>query len=142
MAEREVLALMYSTCGSMGSESICEATPRRAFPAVPTPEEAGKVLNGLMGVPWLVATLLHGSLMRLMASLTLGVKDVDFERREVRLRRTKGNRNRVRCCLECWPARCNAPGTGPRTAPEGPGPGRRRGRTARRDGRAGTLPRV
>ena len=47
------------------------------------------------GIPRLVAMLLYGSGLRLMECLTLRVKDVDLERREIRVRRAKGLRDRV-----------------------------------------------
>ncbi|HKP29043.1 MAG TPA: integron integrase [Gemmatimonadales bacterium] len=68
--------------------------PQR-IPVVLTRDEAGKVLSGLQGVPWLVGMLLYGSGMRLMECLTLRVKDLDFGRKEIRLRRAKGNKDRV-----------------------------------------------
>lgn len=65
------------------------------LPVVLTGEEASLVLNQMRGVPWLVAMLLYGSGLRLMEALTLRIKDVDFGRRELRLRRAKGAKDRV-----------------------------------------------
>jgi integron integrase len=65
------------------------------LPVVLTREEVGKVLAELSGVPWLVAMLLYGSGLRLMECLTLRVKDLDFERGEIRVRRAKGGKDRV-----------------------------------------------
>jgi integron integrase len=53
------------------------------------------LLAQLHGVEWLAAALLYGSGLRLLEALTLRVKDVDLERRELRLRRAKGDRDRV-----------------------------------------------
>ncbi|GIW52009.1 MAG: hypothetical protein KatS3mg081_1364 [Gemmatimonadales bacterium] len=57
--------------------------------------ERKAVLGELRGVPWLVAMLLYGSGLRLSEALRLRVKDVDLERRELRVRDTKGGRPRV-----------------------------------------------
>jgi integron integrase len=65
------------------------------LPVVLTTEEAAAVLGRMNGVPWLVGLLLYGSGLRLMEGLTLRIKDLDFARREIRLRRAKGDRDRV-----------------------------------------------
>ena len=74
-------------------------TPRARVPArlpvVLTESEVARVLDTLDGVPHLVAMLLYGSGLRLMECLTLRVKDVDLERREIRVRRGKGVRDRI-----------------------------------------------
>jgi integron integrase len=57
--------------------------------------ETRAVLAELRGVERLVASLLYGSGLRLLEALTLRVKDVDFSRREVRVRRGKGDKDRV-----------------------------------------------
>ena len=65
------------------------------IPVVLTPAEVRRVLEQLVGVPRLIATLLYGSGLRLMECLTLRVKDVDVDRAEIRLRRGKGGKDRV-----------------------------------------------
>jgi integrase len=52
------------------------------------------VLGHLDGVPWLVAALLYGGGLRLLEALQLRVKDVDLNRREVTIRRGKGQKDR------------------------------------------------
>jgi len=52
------------------------------------------VLSCLDGVPRLVAALLYGAGMRLLEALQLRVKDVDLERRELIVRRGKGQKDR------------------------------------------------
>jgi integron integrase len=69
-------------------------TPQR-LPVVLTRDEVRAVLARLRGVEWLVAALLYGGGLRLLEALTLRVKDVDFARRELRLRRAKGEKDRV-----------------------------------------------
>ncbi len=59
-------------------------------PVVLTPEEVRAVLAALDGVPKLVAMLLYGAGLRLQEGLALRVKDVDPGRREITVRRSKG----------------------------------------------------
>jgi integron integrase len=65
------------------------------LPTVLTAEEVAAVVGQLRGSVWLVAMLLYGSGLRLMEALTLRVKDLDFARREVVVRRGKGGKDRV-----------------------------------------------
>jgi integron integrase len=64
------------------------------LPEVLTRDEVQRVLAGLDGVPALVARLLYGSGLRLLECLELRVKDVDFARRALVMRRPKGGRDR------------------------------------------------
>ena len=52
------------------------------------------MLDRLTGVPRLVVTLLYGAGLRLQECLELRVKDLDFERSEVTVRRGKGQKDR------------------------------------------------
>jgi integron integrase len=63
-------------------------------PVVLTPTEVRAVLDALSGVPKLVAMLLYGAGLRLQEGLALRVKDLDFERREITVRRGKGQKDR------------------------------------------------
>ena len=63
-------------------------------PAVLTPTEARAVIGALGGVPRLVVMLLYGAGLRLQECLELRVKDLDFERREITVRRGKGQKDR------------------------------------------------
>jgi integron integrase len=69
-------------------------TPAR-IPAVLSRSEVKVLLTHLHGTIKLIALLLYGSGLRLMECLTLRVKDIDFERGEIRLRRGKGGKDRV-----------------------------------------------
>jgi integron integrase len=64
-------------------------------PVVLSPEEVGRVLGHLSGVHWLVACLQYGSGLRLMESVRLRVKDLDFAHRAVFVRDGKGGKDRV-----------------------------------------------
>jgi len=63
-------------------------------PVVLTPAEAVTLLAGLMGPTALVGSLLYGAGLRLLEALRLRVKDVDFGRREIIVRRGKGQKDR------------------------------------------------
>ena len=53
------------------------------------------LLAQLQGTPWLVASLLYGSGLRLMEALRLRVKDLALERGELIVREGKGGKDRV-----------------------------------------------
>ncbi len=65
------------------------------LPVVLTPAEVQLVLAQLRERMWLIGMLLYGSGLRLMECLTLRVKDLDFERGELRIRRGKGAKDRI-----------------------------------------------
>lgn len=74
---------------------IVRASRPPKLPMVLTPEEVGRVLAGLSGTPWLVACLQYGSGLRLMESVRLRVKDLDFGHRALFVRHGKGGKDRV-----------------------------------------------
>jgi len=68
--------------------------PQR-LPAVLTTDEVRRVLQYLHGTHWLIACLLYGSGLRLMESVRLRVKDLDFDHRAIIVRDGKGGKDRV-----------------------------------------------
>jgi integron integrase len=78
----------------LGSAVRASKAPRH-LPVVLSRAEVRDVLAQLDGVYRLVATLLYGGGLRLMEALRLRVKDVDFARRQIVVRRGKGARDRV-----------------------------------------------
>jgi integron integrase len=70
------------------------ASPTR-LPAVLSRGEVRALLDQLHGTTRLIALLLYGAGLRLMECLTLRVKDLDFARGEIRVRRGKGGKDRV-----------------------------------------------
>ena len=71
------------------------AKERRRMPVVLTRREVEAVLKRMVGQPRIVAGVLYGSGLRLMEAITLRVKDVDLERREIRVRAGKGGGDRI-----------------------------------------------
>ena len=76
------------------SATVRARQPERV-PTVLAPDEIEAVLAELAGVPRLVALLLYGAGLRLEEGLSLRVKDLDFARGEVIVRRGKGAKDRV-----------------------------------------------
>ncbi len=76
-------------------ENITRATGAKRLPVVLTREEVAALLARLQGTPWLVASLLYGSGLRLMEALRLRVKDLALERGELIVREAKGGKDRV-----------------------------------------------
>lgn len=75
-------------------ESVVRAKRARKVPVVLSRTETQRLLAQIEGRPWLMASLLYGSGLRLMELLRLRVKDVDFERLEVTIRDGKGAKDR------------------------------------------------
>jgi integron integrase len=70
------------------------------LPVVLTPDDVRRVLAELRGTHRLIGMLLYGSGLRLLECLTLRIKDLDLDRREIRLRRGKGAKDRVTVLAE------------------------------------------
>src|SRR3989475_9234231 len=86
----EVLGRPFARPGGM----VHAKEPGRV-PVVLTREEVRAVLGRMQGTTRLVALLLYGSGLRLLEALTLRVKDIDFGRGEIVVRRGKGAGGRV-----------------------------------------------
>lgn len=65
------------------------------LPVVLSRTEVRAVLNRLDGANFLIAALLYGAGLRLQECLELRVKDLDFEREQITIRRGKGQKDRV-----------------------------------------------
>jgi len=65
------------------------------LPVVLTQDEVRRVLAELRGAPWLIACLQYGSGLRLLESLRLRVKDLEFDRLAVCVRNGKGGKDRI-----------------------------------------------
>jgi integron integrase len=67
----------------------------KRLPVVLTRDEVMQVLAQLHGPPHLITSILYGSGLRLMEALTLRIKDVELERREIMVRAGKGRKDRI-----------------------------------------------
>jgi integron integrase len=74
---------------------VVRAKKPQRLPVVLTPVEVARVLSQLSGVHWVVACLQYGSGLRLLESVRLRVKDIDFAHRAIFVRDGKGGKDRV-----------------------------------------------
>lgn len=65
------------------------------LPVVLSREEVAALLRHLRGTPWLMASLMYGSGVRLLECARLRVKDVDLARKEITVCDGKGRKDRV-----------------------------------------------
>lgn len=87
---REVLAQPFGDLAG-----VTRAKPGSRVPVVLTVAEVGRTLGHLAGSHWLICCLQYGSGLRLMESLRLRVKDLDFAHRAIFVRDGKGGKDRV-----------------------------------------------
>jgi len=73
---------------------IAAKQPQR-MPSVLTVDEVRSLLSRMEGVPWLVASILYGSGLRVLEACRLRVLDVDFGARQIMVRNGKGAKDRV-----------------------------------------------
>lgn len=78
-----------------GLGELVPAPAGQRLPVVLTPAEVRALLGALRGESWLIASLLYGTGLRLLEGLRLRVKDVDFNRRELLVRVSRGGRDRI-----------------------------------------------
>lgn len=76
-------------------DGLARARGPTRLPVVLTREQVDAVLAVLEGVPRLVAMLLYGSGLRLMEAHRLRVKDLEFDKGQVQVRRGKGRTDRL-----------------------------------------------
>lgn len=92
------LLFLYQTVLQRPPHEIGEFVRARQpdrLPVVLTRAEIDQVLAQLSGVHHLMASLLYGSGLRLLECVTLRVKDLDLARREIIVRRAKGQKDRA-----------------------------------------------
>ena len=71
------------------------AKPPERLPVVLSVDEAFSVIDAMTGVFQLIIKLIYGTGMRGIECVRLRVKDIDFERNEITVRRGKGQKDRV-----------------------------------------------
>jgi integrase len=81
-----------------GLNQVPRAKSSTHVPVVINVSEVRSVLATLDAVPYLVASLLYGAGLRLQECLELRVKDLNFDRRGITVRRGKGQKNRRVSC--------------------------------------------
>jgi len=98
--QRQALsALLFLYRHVLGKELIIEdwVKPKKSrhLPVVLTPNEVQLILSRLQQPYLTIAQLMYGAGLRLMETMRLRVKDVDFERNELTIRQGKGAKDRV-----------------------------------------------
>lgn len=76
-------------------ENVTKAKFKKRIPVVFTQAEVKNIFNYLEGTPKLVCSLLYGSGLRLSEALNLRIKDVSFDRFQITVRESKGEKDRI-----------------------------------------------
>ena len=76
-------------------DNVVRAKSPKRLPVVLNREEVKAILEQLDGLKRLTVSLMYGSGLRLLECLQLRVKDVDLSACEIRVRRAKGNKDRI-----------------------------------------------
>jgi len=75
-------------------EGIVHSKSSRKLPVVLAPDEVRRILDKMTGRSRLCALLMYGSGLRVLETVSLRVKDVDFSRSEIIVRGGKGDKDR------------------------------------------------
>jgi integron integrase len=75
-------------------ENVPRARMPVRVPVVLSRDEIARMMKHLDGVTWIMVALLYGAGLRLQECLELRVKDIDLERRQIVIRRGKGQKDR------------------------------------------------
>ena len=76
-------------------EQVPRARVPDKVPVVLSREELARLLKEVDGTMWLIVAMLYGTGVRLEECLSLRVKDLDFDRNQITIRRGKGQTDRV-----------------------------------------------
>ena len=79
----------------MGRIEAIRANKGKQIPTVLSPPEVDGVLSMLNGVWLVIAQLLYGCGMRISETLSLRLKDLDFENRLIQIHQSKGGKSRL-----------------------------------------------
>jgi integron integrase len=75
-------------------DGVVRAKRAVRLPIVLTRDEVRAILGEMRGTPWIMASLMYGTGLRLLECARLRIKDVDFERLEITVRNGKGGKDR------------------------------------------------
>lgn len=81
-------------CGDFRIPHYSSAKKSERLPVVFTQSEMKRLFKQLDGIYWVICQLLYGSGLRLTECLTLRIKDIDIDRREILIRDGKGRKDR------------------------------------------------
>lgn len=76
-------------------EKIKRAKKPKHLPTVLSKNEVKALLKNMEGVPFIIASLLYGSGLRISEALRLRVQDIDFDYMQITIRSGKGRKDRV-----------------------------------------------
>ena len=76
-------------------EQVPRARMPIRVPVVLSRDEVRRVMEHLTGTMWMIVVLLYGAGLRLQDCLELRVKDIDFDRSQIVVRRGKGQKDRL-----------------------------------------------
>jgi integron integrase len=76
-------------------DALVRAERPHRLPVVVSRAEVRSVLAAMSGTPRLMALLLYGAGLRLLECCHLRIKDVDFDRHQITIRRGKGDKDRL-----------------------------------------------
>jgi integron integrase len=79
----------------IGALDIVVAKRSVKKPEIFSPAEAKAILSHLTAAPWLMASLMYGTGMRISECLQLRVKDIDFDYNQITIHDGKGDKDRV-----------------------------------------------
>lgn len=88
------ILFLYREVLQLEMEAVMWAKKPETLPVVLSREEVKALLSHLSGTYWVIAMLLYGCGLRLEECLKLRVKDLDFERNQIIVRRGKGAKDR------------------------------------------------
>ena len=92
-------ALLFLYRGVLGMEvGAIEPVPRARVPVrvpvVLSRDEVLRIMKHVTGQVWIIVVLLYGAGLRIQECLELRVKDIDFDRHQIVVRRGKGQKDR------------------------------------------------
>lgn len=76
-------------------KDLVRAKKPKRLPVVLSHDEALDVLSNINGMPWIMASLLYGSGLRVMECVRLRIKDIDYKFKQITVRDGKGKKDRI-----------------------------------------------